>query len=164
MLPRASRSSAVIRRRYNQYWDRSWRGTHGCAPGAPPPTDSVSRSRRIRSPRWARSAVVVSAAVSSLADGEPFAIDVESRHHRSGPSNCSAVLGGNGVVIVAAMAGASVHDSKYPRTGTAQTAPVPQVDRTAADPCALVRRVAVCLGAAKDLEEVSASPCWIRRP
>lgn len=36
--------------------------------------------------------------------------------------------------------------------------------RTAANPCALVRRVAVCLGAAKDLEEVSASPRWIRRP
>jgi hypothetical protein len=59
--------------------------------------------------------VVVGAAVSSLADGESFAIDVEGEQHRPGPSLCSAVHIGNGAAIVAAAAGAPVHESQYPR-------------------------------------------------
>jgi hypothetical protein len=77
--------------------------------------------------------VVGGAAVSSLVDGEPFAIDVEGEQHRPGPSRGSAVHIGNGAGIVAATAGAPVHDSQYPRAGTAQPAPAARVDRPAAD-------------------------------
>jgi hypothetical protein len=52
------------------------------------------------------------------AESSPFAIDVEGEHHRPGPARCSAVHIGNGVGIVAATAGAPVHDSQYPRAGT----------------------------------------------
>jgi hypothetical protein len=76
--------------------------------------------------------VVGGAAVASLADGEPFAIDVEGEQHRPGPSRGSAVHIGNGAGIVAATAGAPVHDSQYPGARTAQAAPTARVDRPAA--------------------------------
>jgi hypothetical protein len=40
----------LSRPRCSPYWDRSWRGRRECSPGAPPSTDSVFRSIRIRSP------------------------------------------------------------------------------------------------------------------
>src|ERR1700756_3307989 len=45
--------------------------------------------------------VVGGAAVSSWANGEPFAIDVEGEQHRPGPSLCPAVHSRNGVGTVA---------------------------------------------------------------
>src|SRR5215813_2293224 len=61
--------------------------------------------------------VVVGAGLSpcSLANGEPFAIDVEGEQHRPGPSLCSAVHSWNGEGIVAVTAGAPVHKSQHPR-------------------------------------------------
>src|SRR5215469_9795340 len=78
--------------------------------------------------------VVGGAAVFTLADGEPFVIDVEGEQHRPGPSR---VHSGNGVGIVAATAGTSVHDSQHPRACAAHAAPAPRVDRPAviADGC-----------------------------
>src|SRR6185437_5340274 len=59
--------------------------------------------------------VVGGAAVSSSANGEPFAIDVEGEQHRRGPSLCSAVYSWNGGGTVAVTAGAPVHESQHPR-------------------------------------------------
>src|SRR5215831_1974871 len=59
--------------------------------------------------------VVGGAAVSSLANGEPFAVDVEGEQHRPGPSLCSAVYSWNGGGTVAVSAGAPVHKSQRPR-------------------------------------------------
>src|SRR6185437_1424028 len=59
--------------------------------------------------------VVGGAAVSSSADGEPFAIDVEGEQHRPRPSLCSAVHSWNGGGTVAVTAGALVHKSQHPR-------------------------------------------------
>ena len=49
--PRPPAHAPLRRPRCSPYRDRSWRGRRGCAPGVPPPTGSVSRSTRIRSPR-----------------------------------------------------------------------------------------------------------------
>src|SRR5215472_6867629 len=46
--------------------------------------------------------VVGGAAVFTLADGEPFAIDIEGEQHRPGPSRCSGVHSGNVVSNIAA--------------------------------------------------------------
>src|SRR6516164_2092401 len=62
--------------------------------------------------------VVGGAAVSSSANGEPFAIDIEGKQHRPGHSLCSAVLSWNGGGTVAVTAGASVHKSQHPRPPT----------------------------------------------
>src|SRR6516165_3987838 len=59
--------------------------------------------------------VVGGAAVSSLANGEPFAIHVEGEQHRARPSLCSAVHSWNGGRIVAVTAGNPVHNSQHPR-------------------------------------------------
>ena len=59
--------------------------------------------------------VVGGAAVSSSANGEPFAIDVEGEQHRPGPSLCSAVHSWNDGGTVAVTAGAPVHRSQHPR-------------------------------------------------
>src|SRR5437762_9711283 len=59
--------------------------------------------------------VVGGAAVSSSANGEPFAIDVEGDQHRPGPSLCSAVHSWNGGGTVAVTAWAPVHKSQHPR-------------------------------------------------
>ena len=59
--------------------------------------------------------VVGGTAVSSPADGEPFAIDVEGEQHRPGPSLCSAVHSWNGGATAAVIAGAPVHKSQHPR-------------------------------------------------
>jgi hypothetical protein len=59
--------------------------------------------------------VVVGAALSSSANGEPFAIDVEGEQHRPGPSLCSAVHSWNGGGTVAVTARAPVHKSQHPR-------------------------------------------------
>src|SRR5215471_12987626 len=64
--------------------------------------------------------VIVVAAAFTLADREPFAIDIEGEQHWSGAVGC-AVFIGSGAGIVAAAAGASVHDCQYPRAGTAET-------------------------------------------
>src|SRR5580700_4930273 len=60
--------------------------------------------------------VVGGAAVSSPANGEPFAIDVEGEQYRPGTSLCSAVHSWNGGGTVAVTAGAPVHNSQHPRS------------------------------------------------
>jgi hypothetical protein len=97
--------------------------------------------------------VVGGAAVSSFADGEPFAVDVEGEQHRPGPSRGFAVHIGNGAGIVAATAGAPVHDSQYPRAGTAQAAPAARVDRPAACPDGLLLARVVFVGNAERIED-----------
>jgi hypothetical protein len=59
--------------------------------------------------------VVVGAAVSSSANGEPFAIDVEGEQHRPGISLCSAVHSWNGGGTAAVTAEAPVHEIQHPR-------------------------------------------------
>src|SRR3984957_6587306 len=56
--------------------------------------------------------VIGGAAVSSSANREPFAIDVEGEQHRPGPSLCSAVHSWNGGDTVAAEA--PVHENQHP--------------------------------------------------
>src|SRR5262249_43188979 len=64
--------------------------------------------------------VVVGAGLSpcSLANGEPYAIDVEGDQHRPGPSLCSAVLRWDGGRTVAITAGALVHKASIHRPPT----------------------------------------------
>jgi hypothetical protein len=67
----------------------------------------------------------VVATAFTLADRELFAIDVKGEQHWSGSVGC-AVFIGSGAGIVAAVAGASVHDCQYPRAGTAETGLFPE--------------------------------------
>jgi hypothetical protein len=62
--------------------------------------------------------VIGGAAVSSPANGKPFAIDVEGEQHRPGPSLCSAVHRWNGGDTDAVTAEAPVHDNQHPRPTT----------------------------------------------
>src|ERR1700735_2071156 len=62
--------------------------------------------------------VIGGAAVSSSANREPFAIDVEGEQHRPGPSLCSAVHSWNGGDTDAVTTEAPVHDNQHPRPTT----------------------------------------------
>jgi hypothetical protein len=85
----------------------------------------VLLDRPIRSPARPESVALVRSAqpvvcgtpISILANGEPFAIDLEGEQHRSGPSLSSAVHSWNGGTV-AVTAGAPVHKSQHPRLPT----------------------------------------------